>query len=759
LKYLPGANTDFTDFSQKCQHQAPPPPNTDPCASGKLLQIMFFDCSNVDNNNPNEFCHSKCSTKVRDFVKRCQHTKSPTTKEAFDQAEKWLQKCVGGIGGGDTSCHSVQCGGPHETQCRTAKSRKACDALSRTDSHVECAWKKCAEHHHGTPPPPPKIIAGCMDKKALNYNPKATVQGAGACVFGGVHPPLPGMCSRTSPYGGCSPVSLSCQACGAHILTEPLVLHIAGCKTEQACVGAGQQWISCQMMVKEMHDLNACQHTQGECVRPCSAAEPQNCHSERACVVHAPATQWYLPPPGWHPPLPPNVPPPPPPLGRCERKCSAHETYHCHTEKECVAVGKQWVPPSRPMGSGADVAYMQPGRCTEKCTASRYGECHSQQACTAVKMQWTLSECCGTACPPEGLGRCERPCTTKNPYSCRSKVACESIGRQWVARAQPSTPHGVTCTGPAMWEEGSCSVPCTSEHYYDCKTQPECEAVGMEWHPEIKHPSPTGHIYTQAARCAFPCSIMNSNECDTKADCEGIGFSWVDADAGTPFGQSRGHCEKQCSAMNMYACHSQSDCEGTGGQWRVEDICDRPIIEPPMIPGGPGGGGVIIDPGFGGPCMVPNIPGQPPSPPAKKIGRCEPACSATNLGGCHTQEQCAVVLGVWHAFPGRNGQPSTGGSCQSGCNVAHTYECHDSASCASIGGQWKAYPIRPIRGMPPPPPHYHCDVAQTHCDLATIMGMCASSTSGGLESYQVCEATCGRFITEHYDQCRKSPPA
>eukprot|EP01047_Picozoa_sp_COSAG01_P133864 COSAG01_NODE_63924_length_278_cov_0.849162_1_plen_69_part_10 len=69
---------------------------------------------------------------------------------------------------------------------------------------------------------------------------------------------------------------------------------------------------------------------------------------------------------------------------------------------------------------------------------------------------------------------------------------------------------------------------------------------------------------------------MNSNECDTKADCEGIGFSWVDADAGTPFGQSRGHCEKQCSAMNMYACHSQSDCEGTGGQWRVEDICDRP---------------------------------------------------------------------------------------------------------------------------------------------------------------------------------------
>jgi hypothetical protein len=341
---------------------------------------------------------------------------------------------------------------------------------------------------------------------------------------------------------------------------------------------------------------------------------------------------------------------------------------------------------------------------------------------------------------------CLRPCSAHSPYSCRTQLACESIGRQWVPRTRPASS---TCKGPAG---GSCSLPCTEKSYYNCKVPNECQAIGMEWHPATKTTSPgfngrPPHTYTRSARCAYPCSIMRSNECDTKKECDGIGFMWIDVDGDGPI---QGHCEKPCSATNYGGCKDQGSCEGAGNQWIIEDVFHGRPNCPDC------GGGIIIDPGFGGG----GGPVLPPGSHATKVGRCIEACSPAHLYNCKSPIACGTALGIWHAFPARNGKPSTGGNCETGCTSRTSYQCHDKPSCQRIGGIWQArvshyHP----HNRPPPPPSYFCNVTTASCDISTIMGQCAASTSNGLESYQLCDAACGRFITRNFDKCSAAPPA
>jgi hypothetical protein len=378
LKYLPTFSSAFTDFSQKCQHEAPSkPPPTDDCSPGKLLTIMFFSCSDVNNNDANEFCGTKCNKEVEDFVARCKSKEEGESAESIKQASKWLSNCV--KEGPSKMCHDEECGGEHETQCNTADSESACKSITESKTNpVECSWKVCAntgDHH--SPPPAPKIIPGCMDHKALNYDPAATVQADGACVYGHVKPPTGGVCDKRRPYG---------------------------CHTEATCKQNGFQWLSCLFMQMNMGDLKACQHTNGECVRPCTASSYGNCHTQADCTAASTPQrplQWYQPPKPYTPPgkKPRTVQP------RCERACSKTSSYYCHDQHSCESVGHQWKPPSRPVGGGQ---FMDSGRCTNKCSKAHYSYCYSEAACKGVGMQWTMQQCCGTSCPPQGLGRCQR---------------------------------------------------------------------------------------------------------------------------------------------------------------------------------------------------------------------------------------------------------------------------------------------------------------------------------------------------------------
>jgi hypothetical protein len=798
LNFLPGTS-GFTDFYQACQHQAP---STDAssCDSGNLLTLMFFTCADVDQLNPNTFCNTPCFHGVHDFVGRCSKQETGTTTALYNQARAWMAKCPDVTAA--KRCHSTACGGATDAQCLTAKTETGCHAITTGDNPVSCRWQSCGDDAPpppppgGAPPPPPpapEVITGCMDPAALNYNSDATLQSDGSCLYGGIGPVDPGFgqnCAQGSPWG---------------------------CNSQQTCEANHNQWVSCQQLTYNQGCTDCCQQSLGQCVRPCAANQPESCYSQSECLAAgAPSatspdqtTQWVAPPQnyiGTPPPGMPPMPPPPPPTPQCERACSEHSLYTCRDRASCEAIHKQWKPPSRPVGT--DGEFMEPGRCEEPCSADRYSNCNTEAECTAANHQWTYSQCCGEGCPPLGIGRCEQPCTAQSPYSCRTQIQCEAIGRQWVPEddVNPMIDNGGTsrtCTGRD--NAGSCSAPCTRDNSYNCHDQVQCEAVGLEWHPPVSHGGggtpdcpdcPPGDMgYTEPGHCSYPCSLMNPGDCDTEDECSSIGFQWVTPEepechgmpgcggGGIEFGQ-QGYCESPCGRENPGGCQSQGTCETNGNQWVVETM---------LYPGGGGGFDGGFDGGFAGGGIGPII--EPVGPNGGIVGRrledvidpgivvdpgigdgqvyahCEEPCSMTNIYACRDQDACAGVGGTWRDFhtecpPGAGECPPPiadgggGGSCEPGCSVQNSYNCRTEDECESIGGTYEGRNMHlPPGDYPPPPPSMFCNVTLARCDLETFVGTCAASTAGGHESWQLCEADCGRFITQNYQRCQREPPA
>jgi hypothetical protein len=100
-----------------------------------------------------------------------------------------------------------------------------------------------------------------------------------------------------------------------------------------------------------------------------------------------------------------------------------------------------------------------------------------------------------------------------------------------------------------------------------------------------------------------------------------------------------------------------------------------------------------------------------------------------------------------------------GGSCEPGCSVQNSYNCRTQDECEGIGGTYQARDMHISGNYPPPPPQMFCNVTLARCDLETFVGTCAASTAGGHQSWQLCEADCGRFITSNYQRCQREPPA
>lgn len=782
LNFLPGTS-GFTDFYQACQTNAPSTDDASSCDSGNLITLMFFSCADVDQLNPNTFCNTECFHSVHDFVGRCSRQETVANAALYNQARAWMAQCPDATA--PKRCHSTACGGATDAQCLTARTEAGCHAITTGDHPVTCRWQTCGDDAGPPPPPPspgppppppppPPAVTGCMDPAALNFNPEATLQSDGACLYGGVGPVDPGFgqnCGQSSPYG---------------------------CNNQKTCEDSGNQWVTCQMLNANNGCTDCCQHSAGQCVRPCSGQQPENCYTRAACTTAgAPSansptqtTQWVAPPQPYQGQLPPGVPPPPPPTPVCERACSARNLYTCRDQASCEAVHMQWKPPSRPVGTEGQ--FLEPGRCEEPCSAQRFSNCNSQAACEAVHMQWTFSQCCGEGCPPEGIGRCERPCTEQNPYSCRTQIACESVGRQWVPEddVNPLIDNGGTsrtCTGTD--NAGTCAAPCTRDNSYNCHSQLQCEAVGLEWHAPVTHggagstdcpgcpPSDMG--YTEPGHCSYPCSLMNPSECDTEEECSSIGFTWTTPESQECHGMPgcggggilygpQGYCQAPCSRQNPGGCQSQATCETNGNQWVVEQIrygidpgFDGGMIDGGIIePVGPIGRrlddidpGIIIDPG----------PGD-----GQVYAHCEEPCSMTNIYACRDADACAGVGGSWRSFqvpPG--GAPGdingvaggSSGSCEPGCSVQNSYQCNTQDECEGIGGTYEARNMHISGNFPPPPPQMFCNVTLARCDLETFVGTCASSTAGGHESWQLCEADCGRFITSNYERCQREPPA
>ena len=790
LNFLPGTE-GFTDFYQACQTQTPST-TASACDTGNLITLMFFSCADVNQNNPNTFCQTPCFHGVHDFVGRCAKSENEATKSVFNQARNWMSMCPDAAP--TKSCHALTCGGAMEGQCQTARTEHGCGGITAADTPVACKWQTCDDDKPPPPPPPgiapppahpPAAKPGCMDPTALNFDEEATVQADGACLYSGVGPVDPGFgqnCSPNSPYG---------------------------CTTQVMCEASKNQWVPCQQMQEYQHCSDCCEHSQGQCVRPCSANQPENCYTEADCRSAgapqqvgaqggpAPTTQWYVPQEPYMPPgmLPPGVPPPPPPSGRCDRACTARNLYECRTEAACTGVGKQWKPPARPIGAGDDVEYMEPGRCEEPCDEHHFSNCNTQQACQAVGKQWTYSQCCGQGCPPNGIGRCEEVCTEQHPYSCRTQISCESIGRQWVPEddVNPLIYHGGsdsarTCTGTQ--NAGSCSAPCMRDNSYNCHTQVQCEAVGLEWHAPVTHTNPNAAAgempWTEPGHCSYPCSLMNPDECDSEDECKGIGFSWVIPsdegfgpygpiidpgfgpmipecpDCGATEGGRQGFCEAPCSSSNPSGCQSQGTCEHNGNQWVVEHEI-MPVWED-------GAGGVVVDPM---PMPVPNGGhgrrlheiDVDPEPVGRTFAHCEEACSGENIYACRSEDACTGVGGKWQSFdrgPVAMDCPdcpqNMGGSCEPGCSVENQYQCQTQAECEGIDGQWQQREQNPNFGNAPVVQHF-CNVTLAGCSLESLVGTCASSTAAGHASWQLCDADCGRFIVDNYARCQRSPPA
>jgi hypothetical protein len=370
------------------------------------LEVPLQTCSGIDQNVAKEFCHTECHKGVESYVKRCQKTETASTKQVFNQAKKWLSNCAGPT----NECHSTNCHGKDEDECQKSSTHEACVAQNAAANNIFCRWQHCAGREP-SPPPPHKVITGCTDSKALNYNPKATVMADGSCLYKAkpVPPPPPGSTSQCSKQ------------------------RYYQCHTQAACEGAKMQWIPCTETIKYGGKCYGTQQKQGgQCARPCVKGQTYNCHNPTKCA--AADGQWYQ--------APPYRAGAKPPAARCENKCSSKSTNTCRTQAQCNAaktdkVKLQWLEGVKYTDASGKVTRQNPGRCTYACDAKRYSSCRSEQSCSAIGHSWSPGHCCGNRCPqyPPGqdYGSCQRPCTANSPYTCKDEIACEGVGRQWIA--------------------------------------------------------------------------------------------------------------------------------------------------------------------------------------------------------------------------------------------------------------------------------------------------------------------------------------
>jgi hypothetical protein len=173
-----------------------------------------------------------------------------------------------------------------------------------------------------------------MDTVALNYNPEATVQSDGSCLYGGTGPITDGSgCSASAPY------RCDYSNCESTLSSTP---------------GYNLQWVDCEVQAQYGQVCDSSTRTDGQCNQPCTPQNTGSCFTESDCLSVATcreeilpghactnySTHWYLPPPYSHGS---DMPPPPPPPGRCEHSCSVDSRYTCRDESSCTAIGKQWV--------------------------------------------------------------------------------------------------------------------------------------------------------------------------------------------------------------------------------------------------------------------------------------------------------------------------------------------------------------------------------------------------------------------------------
>ena len=231
MNYLPGTES-MKNFAKLCEDGKPDEVGSKvtSCDAGTLLTTLLFSCSGVDQNNAQEFCGTECSRAIEDFQARCKHKPSVAGRAALDAAEGWLLTCKE-FAVEPPSCHSKACNGAHDTHCAKADSRGECAELDADDNNVFCAWQVCKGRGGGAPPPPPVIKRpGCIDKKAINFDPKANVMAPGACLYNKPPPP---------PPFGPPPPTLPCNTHSMY-----------GCKTKSACLAIKMQWVPCNTLAK-----------------------------------------------------------------------------------------------------------------------------------------------------------------------------------------------------------------------------------------------------------------------------------------------------------------------------------------------------------------------------------------------------------------------------------------------------------------------------------------------------------------------------
>ena len=704
LNYLPGADA-FTDFYQMCDGQSPDDSggNAASCDAGELLTIILFSCSAIDQNNPNSFCNTECSTKVQGFINRCGSSQTADTAQIFEQAKGWLGGCA--ADNGAASCHSSSCFGDSEAQCAATSTRAECTTLNEAASNVFCRWQSCGGG--GDSPPPPVVRPGCMDSTALNYDPTATVQSDGACLYD--RPPSPPQvpCTATSNWA---------------------------CDTQEQCEAVGMQWVPCSLPV-----FGGCTQSVGQCTNLCSAGSPENCYTKSDCDAagndaepDSPGTQWYEPKPPMNQAAT---------GGRCERACSTSSLYTCRTQSACTAVQAQWVPGSDWQNNP------ESGNCEKPCSSTNgLYYCHTRTDCIAASSptapsQWVPSTCCGEGCPVDvpgnEAGNCQAACSEEHPSNCHDQVSCEAIGRQWAPTISTS-PGDQNC--PASRSAGSCTNPCTTDHYYNCRDQASCDALDLQWNPAVVHDSG----YTEPARCSYACSVLNPNQCNTQDECESISFNWVypsDMGGTCPGCNPMPYCEEPCVASNPQGCSSQRDCESSGNQWGVETLDG-------CVDFGCGGDGGNV--GFRrlGESSSGGVSDD------RTYAHCESSCTLNQLYSCKDEISCADAGGAWQdASPpppgcidcGFDGPGTFTGSCQESCSFQNPYACKDASSCSAIGGTWAA--------MDYAPDTYRCDITNAGCPTAAFLSVCGQSVVTSTDSFQLCNTDCGRLIVENYDRC------
>lgn len=184
-----------------------------------------------------------------------------------------------------------------------------------------------------------------------------------------------------------------------------------------------------------------------------------------------------------------------------------------------------------------------------------------------------------------------------------------------------------------------------------------------------------------------------------------------------------------------------------------------------------GGGGIIVDPGFGGGGIMPGgrrleeVSPPAPEPDSNQYAYCAVACSMSNIYSCNTEADCTSVGGQWTAssgfdggldggpeLRGRRAQVLGGGYCSQGCSIQNPYQCQTEADCTAIAGSWTTRDPEEGGGT-------YCDLTDAGCDIELFVSVCSSSVADTDTTAALCSTDCGSFLTDNYERCQNDPPS